>query len=69
MNIRCVLQYKRFKAHWNTKRTVNDQIKFLSLIKLIMVQLTTELVFYCFALHDPKSKHDSNEKHFWGKVS
>ena len=68
MNIRFVLQYKRFKAHWNTKRTVNDQIKFLSLIKLIMVQLTTNLVFYCFALH-PKSKHDCNEKHFRGKVS
>ena len=35
--------YKRFKAHSSTKRTVNDLLKFLSLIaKPIIVQLTTK---------------------------
>ena len=52
MNIRYVLQYKRFHAHRNTKRTVNDLLKFLSLIaKLIMAQLTTKqqvFILFCF---------------------
>ena len=68
MNIRYVLQCERFKAHRNTKRTVNDLLKFLSLIaKLIMVQLEQRVsMLFCIT---PKSKHDCSEKRFSGKVS
>ena len=53
MNIRRVLQCNRFKAHGNTKRTVNDLLKFLLLVAKQtnnVAPYNCPMIFYCFAL-------------------
>ena len=47
--------------------TVNDLIKFLSLIAKLMMQLTTERVF--IVLHYTQNQNDCSEQRFSGKAS